>query len=123
MSSAAATRVALWASVVLNLFGAVLFLKPAMGYTSASLPLNPPAFYAAQLGMVILVFAVAYAWLATRRQFDRPLLAMGAAGKIGFFAVSLAFWWVGDLRFEQAAQATPDLVLGSIFAWHLFTTR
>jgi hypothetical protein len=73
--------------------------------------------------MVILIFAGAYAWLASRGSIDRPLLAVGAAGKIGFFTVSAAFWATGDLTFEQAAQATPDLVLGSIFAWHLLGSR
>jgi hypothetical protein len=123
MSGAAATRVALWASVALNLFGAWLFLTPAVGGSSSMLPLDPPPFYAAQIGMVILIFAGAYAWLASRRPIDRPLLTVGAAGKIGFFTVSAAFWAAGDLTFEQAAQATPDLVLGSIFAWHLLATR
>ena len=123
MTSDRVIRAALWLSVALNLFGVVLFLGPAVGRPSSLIPLEPPPFYAAQLAWVIGLFAVAYGWLAVQPEIDRPLLAVGAAGKIGFFTVSLLFWLAGHLTLQQALQASPDLLLGGVFGWWLLSTR
>lgn len=108
-------RAALWASVPLNVLGAALFGAAALGRPPALLPLLIPPFYAAQLALVIGLFAVVYFWLARRPVIDRAMVVVGAAGKLGFFALFVAYWLRGDLAVTAVVNATPDLVIGTIF--------
>ena len=39
-----------------------------------------------------------YAWLVRQRVVNRPLLLVGAIGKIGFFIVFALYWAAGVLR-------------------------
>lgn len=78
-------RTALWVSVGLNLLGIAVFLPAAMGRDSALQPIPGPPFYAAQMALVIGLFCGVYAWLARQPVINRPLLVVGALGKLGFF--------------------------------------
>jgi hypothetical protein len=110
-------RMALWASVGLNLLGMAVFLPAALGAPSALLPIPAPRFYAAQVGLTIALFCGVYAWLARQAEISRPLVVVGALRKLGFFGLFVAYWAAGDLPPAAVAQATPDLILGSIFLW------
>lgn len=112
-------RGALWFSAALNAAGVFMFGAAAIGAETTMLPIPVPRFYAAQLAFVIANFGVAYAWLARRPQIDRPLVALGAVGKAGFFLVYALYWLAGDLPGAAVLTATPDLVLALIFAWWL----
>jgi hypothetical protein len=54
---------------------------------------------------------------------NRPLVAVGALEKVGFFSLAVAYWSAGDLPAAAVRQATPDLVLALTFFWWLWTTR
>lgn len=117
-----AIRVALWCSVALNLLGAALFGAAAVGYPPALVPLTIAPFYAAQLALSIGIFAGVYGWLACQRVIDRPLLFVGALGKLGFFALFIVYCAAGDLPSSSVAQASPDFVLGAVYLWWLRVT-
>lgn len=113
-----AIRLALWLTVALNAFGAVIFGQVALGGSSAFLPVAMPRFAAAQIGWVIAVFGVVYAWQALEPRINRGLLAIGGIGKLGFFLLTLAYALAGDVPTEMAANAAPDLLFGVFFlAW------
>ena len=121
MTRNAVIRTALWVSVALNVLGVSVFLPAAMGRDSALLPIPGPPFYAAQVALVIGLFCGVYAWLARQPVINRPLLVVGAFGKLGFFASTVIYWTVGDLRGVVVPQSSPDLVLAVVFLWWVVT--
>lgn len=110
-------RAALWSSVALNLLGVAVFLPAALGLPSALLPIPAPRFYAGQVGLTIALFCGVYAWLARQAVINRPLVVVGALGKLGFFLLFVAYWAAGDVPLIAVMQATPDLVLAAAFLW------
>ncbi|MGE0043654.1 MAG: hypothetical protein AB7H88_15275 [Vicinamibacterales bacterium] len=81
-------------------------------------------FYAAQLALVIAIFAGVYAWLAMQPHVNRPLLVVGAVGKLGFFALFVVYGAAGDLAWSSVVNAAPDAVLGTVYAaWLLGRPR
>ncbi len=110
-------RAALWSSVALNLLGVAVFLPAAIGLSAALLPIPAPRFYAGQVGLTIALFCGVYAWLARQVVINRPLVVVGALGKLGFFLLFVAYCAVGDVPIGAVLQATPDLVLAIVFLW------
>lgn len=110
-------RGALWTSVAVNALGVLVFLPPALGYPSSFLPIAVPRYFAAQIGYVIALFLVVYAWQARQATINRGVVLVGGAGKLGFFAVTAAYALAGDVPVRMAVQALPDLLLGAIFLW------
>jgi hypothetical protein len=110
-------RIALWCSVALNFFGLLVFGSGAIGRPSPLLAVPIAPFYAAQLTLMIGLFGAAYAWLALQPTIDVPLLVFGAVGKIAFFSLFVLFWILGDLTWQTAAEASPDLLLGLVYLW------
>ena len=41
--------------------------------------------------------------------------SVGALGKLGFFALAVAYWAAGDLPGSAVPQAMPDLALALVF--------
>lgn len=116
-------RGALWFSVALNLLGVYVFVPAAMGRESAMLPIPGPPFYIAQVALVIGLFCGVYAWLALQTEINRPLLIVGALGKLGFFGSTVIYWLTGDLPAAVVPQSSPDLVLALIFLWWTWTEK
>jgi hypothetical protein len=114
-------RSALWSTVALNLLGIAVFLPAAMGRPSALLPIPGPRYYTAQVALVIGLFCCAYAWLALQRVINRPLLVVGALGKLGFFLLAVVYAATGDIPSKVVPQSSPDLLLAIIFLWWAFT--
>ncbi|MEO7996335.1 MAG: hypothetical protein ABI852_02760 [Gemmatimonadaceae bacterium] len=114
-------RSALWATVALNLLGVAVFLPAAMGRPSALLPIPGPPYYIAQVALVIGLFCGVYAWLASQRVINRPLLIVGALGKLGFFLLAVIFAASGDIPSKVVPQSSPDLLFAIIFLWWAFT--
>lgn len=110
-------RGALWATVVLNVLGVVVLTPPAFGRASPLLPIAVPPFFAAQMAFTIALFGGVYAWLARQPRIDRGLVVVGGLGKLGFFALTVAYCLVGQLPVGMAVTATPDLVFAGIFLW------
>ena len=112
-------RRALWASVCVNLGGALLFLFPATLGRLAGLPAPVPPAYSTLLAFFIVLFGGAYAWLALQPRLDRPLVAFSAIGKAGAFAVVVGCWMAGAVEARAVLAITGDLVFAAIFAWWL----
>lgn len=110
-----ALRTALWATVALNLLGVAVFAPLAIGRPSPLVPIATPPYYAAQMTLTIGLFAGVYAWLARQPRIDRPLVAVGGLGKLGFFALTLGYGLAGVLPASMVFNALPDLVLGALF--------
>lgn len=108
-------RVALWLTVALNALGTVIFGQLALGGTSAFLPVAMPRFAAGQIAWVIALFGFVYGWQALTPRLNRGLIAMGGVGKVGFFLLTCAYWLLGDVPGQMAANATPDLLFGVLF--------
>ena len=120
MSQDRLIRSALWIAVVLNATGVLIFAPAALGFAANMLPLPAPRFYAAQVAVTIALFGGTFLWLALQREIDRPLVVVGGLGKLGFFALAVAYWLGGDLPLSAAALAMPDLLLAVVFllwAW------
>jgi hypothetical protein len=113
-------RGSLWVSVVYNFGGALLFAFPSSSLGQfAGLPTPVPPIYGALLAFFVVLFGTAYAWLACQRIIDRALVALAAIGKVGVFAVIVAFWLLGEAPGRGVLAAAGDLVLAGIFAWWL----
>lgn len=110
-------RGALWGTVALNVLGVVVFAPAALGAESWLLPVAVPRYFAAQLGFVIALFGGVYAWLAVQPRINRPLVIVGALGKLGFFGVTMAYAAAGDVPMRMALNATPDLLFAAVFLW------
>jgi len=116
-------RTALWSSVGLNALGVAVFAPVALGFGSALLPIKAPPFFAAQIGLTIALFGGVYAWLAMQPTISRELLVVGGIGKLGFFGITAAYALAGVVPVKMAVQATPDLLLGTIFLWWALGSR
>jgi hypothetical protein len=120
MRSDLVLRRAMAAAAAFNVLGALLvaFPESAPGKL-AGLPAGAPVPYRALAAFFILLFGGAYAWLATRRSPDRPLVAFSAIGKACAFLLFLGLWVASQLPLGSVLTASGDLVLAAIFAWWL----
>jgi hypothetical protein len=113
-------RGALWISVPFNIGGAFLFAFPSSELGQlAGLPSSVPASYRALLAFFPLLFAGAYAWIASQRVPDRSLVALSSIGKAGVFVIILALWLADAVPGASVVAAIGDLVLAAIFVWWL----
>ena len=71
--------------------------------------------------MTIGLFGGVYAWLARQPQINRPLVVVGALGKLGFFLLAVAYWMTDALPASAVPKAVSDLVLALIFRWWVRT--
>jgi hypothetical protein len=110
-------RRALRASVVFNLVGGLAFAFPGSVGRLAGFPEPVPHLYSAGMALMVVLWAVLYAWLAARPIIDRPIVGLAAAGKSGFFAITVACWLAGEVPGLGVLTAGGDLVLAAIFVW------
>ena len=115
-------RRALWTSVAFNLGGALLFAFPSSIGRLAGLPTPVPPVYCMLLVWFVLLFGGSYAWLASQRTIDRPMVALAAIGKAGAFAVVFLCWLVGAVPAFAVLAIVGDLVLALVFARWLVST-
>jgi hypothetical protein len=116
-------RRALWASVVFNAGGALLFGLPDTVGSLAALPVPVPRIYSVTIAYFVLLFGGAYAWLALQPRIDRPLVAFLAIGKAGFFVVTVVCWLAGVAPGLGVVGAAGDLAFAAVFAAWLSSTR
>ncbi len=117
-----AIRRALWCSVAFNLMGALMFLFPEgpLGRL-VGMPVPVPPLYNSTVALFIVLFGVAYAWLARSPVIDRASVAFGAIGKASFFFLVLSFWISGAAPGLMVLAASGDLMFAAFFArWLLF---
>ena len=117
-------RYVLWASVVYNLFGALLFAFPSSPLGQfAGLPVPVPPIYNVLLAFFTLLFAGAYAWLARQPKIDRPLVGFSAIGKAGAFVVIFILWLFGEAPGRGVLADIGDLIFAGLFAWWLLKAQ
>lgn len=114
-------RVALFATAVMNLAGAAVFVPAARGLREfGGLPDAGHPLYISTVGLFIFTFGSAYLYAAVTARADRLFIAVAAAGKLSFFALLVGLWVSGDLTGWIPLAGTGDLVFGTVFLIWLF---
>src|SRR5262249_15888788 len=116
-------RAALIASAVMNTGAALIFALPDSLGQLAGLPRPVPHIYTTLLAVFVMVFGIAYGWLARQPIIDRPVVGFSALGKTAVFATILVFWILGDLSSRSVLAAIGDLIFAAIFAWWLISSK
>jgi hypothetical protein len=115
---------ALWITTPLNLLGALVFAPlSSLTVDLAGLPAEVNPLYRWALAEFIGLFGLGYGWCAYRRSAPRFFIAMGAAGKLAFFATLASYWALGQLPFGAVTSGSADLWLGLAFAFWLYRSR
>ncbi len=116
-------RATLFATAAMNILGAAAFL-PAMqslrdlgGFPNTDHPL-----YLSTVGIFIFVLGLGYLGCAVLGQADRLFIAVGAIGKLAFFALLTGLWLGGDLPVKAPLAGAGDLMFGVLFAVWLLQT-
>jgi undecaprenyl pyrophosphate phosphatase UppP len=114
-----AVRYTLWVSAPFNLLAAYMVLLPlsALGRL-VGMPPSPPLVYSALLATMIALFGLAYAWLATQPEIDRPLVGLAAIAKTMVFVIALLLWLAErrrpELMQEQEISAGKAVLIGIV---------
>ena len=117
-------QVVMCAAALLNGLGAFIFtptgseLRQFMGLSSESHP-----FYLWIIGSFILIFGFAYLWAGITGRADPLFIAVGAAGKLAFFGLTVAYWISGELPVNVPLAATSDFIFALIFIFWLFSAK
>ena len=116
--------VALWLTTPLNLFGAFVF-SPVSTWAQdlAGLPSEIHPLYCWVIAEFIGLFGVGYGWCAYTRRAPRFFIAMGAAGKLAFFATLVSYWALGRLPFGAVTSGSADLWFAIAFGLWLYRSR
>ena len=117
-------RGTLWTTTALNLGVAMIVAFPSSTLGQlAGLPGSVPVLYRSLLACLIALFGFAYGWLACQSRIDRPLVVVGAAGKLGVVVIALACWLGGEVSGRIPLLAGGDLLFAAIFVWWLVGER
>jgi hypothetical protein len=112
-------RKALRTTAVFNVVAAAMVAFPSSLGQAVGLPLPVPRLYTTLLCSFVVLFGGVYAWLARSPEIDRPLVVLGAVGKISVFAIVAAFWFAGNAPGMLVLLASGDLAFATIFLWWL----
>lgn len=113
-------RVAMLATAVMNIVGAITFLPAADALRAmGGLPAESHPLYLASISVFILVFGVAYLWIGLTGKADPQFVAVAAAGKLSFFGVLMWYGVMGAIPAQAALSGVGDLVFGSLFLFWL----
>jgi hypothetical protein len=72
---------------------------------------------------MIILFGYAYLRIARDPVGYRPLIHIGAAGKLAAFALAAGAWWAGAVPAGLPIVVAGDAVLASLFLHYLWRTR
>lgn len=109
-------RRALFATAVMNLFAALLFLPFASGLRAlAGFPPGEHPLYLTTCALFVVLFAVGYFWAGSAGRVDALFLTIAAAGKLGFFTLVAGLWLAGQLPLRAVGLAAGDLVFAVLF--------
>lgn len=116
-------RRAMFATAAMNISVAAAFLPAAQSLRElAGMPDAHP-FYLLTVGMFILLFGIVYLRMAIAGAGDRFIVAWSAAGKLGFFALNVHLWRLGELPLRAPVLASADLIFAGLFFSWLLTAR
>ena len=112
-------RGALFATAVMNILAAVAFSPPAGALRAlAGMPEGEQPVYMATITLFVLLFGVAYLWLAVSGRAERFFIAVAAAGKLCFVMLLAWFWAGGTVSLRGLLLGSGDLVFALLFgAW------
>lgn len=124
MLTTARFRRLLWAAALFNVLAAVLLGFPGSPPGQmAGLPAEVPLAYRAIVVVFVLLFAGCYAWLAAQPEPNRPMVVLGAVGKIAVVAVVMGLWWAAQAPVASLAAVSGDLVFAVCFLWWLTNSK
>lgn len=116
-------RYALFATVPVNLLGAMIFAPPFPALrTQFALP-EPHPFYLWVLSGWIFFFGCCYLAMAVTQRRDRIFVAIGALGKGLFSIMLMVYSLIGTIPMFTAVSGLLDLAFAVIFITWLLTTR
>ena len=109
-------RATLWLACPFNLLAAYIVAMPG-GWLGQlyGLPPDVPALYAALAAMFIALFGGAYLWLAVSETLHRPLLGLGAVGKLLAFLLASGLWAVDAAPPAIALTSIGDLAFALLW--------
>jgi hypothetical protein len=112
-------RAALFATAAMNVIGAMAFVPAAQPLRDlGGLPDTDHPLYVATVGVFVFVLGLGYLACAVLNRADRIFIAVGATGKLAFFALLVGLWISGDLPILAPVAGGGDLLFGLIFvAW------
>lgn len=86
-------RTSLYVAGAFNLGAALAFALPGgrLGQLLA-LPTSEQPLYPALVALFVALFGLTYLWVARQRVIHRPMLYLGALGKLSAFLMFLGFW-------------------------------
>jgi hypothetical protein len=116
------TRV-LFVSAGYNAAGAVGFVFPSLTPFFTGLPPAGHPLYTAIAAFTVALFGAGYLWQALTGHRDRTFLTLASVGKLSFFLLFFVYWIEGSVPLLVMLSTTGDLVLGSFFAFWLWSTR
>lgn len=117
-------RATLWISFPFNLLAAyALALPDSMPGRLMGLPSPVPPLYAALTALLVALFGLAYAWMATQPRLDRALLGFAAAGKGSVFVAAVMLWMLHRGAGSTVVVAVGDLLLAALWLRWLLATR
>lgn len=110
-------RTALYATAVMNLLVAFLFLPPAGAMRDlAGFPPDAPSVYLLTVGLFVGLFGLGYLGMAVRATADPLFVAICAAGKLAFFSLLVGLWLAGALPARAPVIGSADFFFGAAFA-------
>lgn len=116
-------RIVLFATAALNLAGSIAFVPAFRTLREMSgFPEAHPA-YLWIIAVWIFAFGACYLWMAITESRERLFIAIGAAGKLSFFAILLIFSLAGELSANAALGGAGDLIFGCLFIYWLAQNR
>ncbi|HEY9877979.1 MAG TPA: hypothetical protein V6D29_05960 [Leptolyngbyaceae cyanobacterium] len=118
-------RYCLSATAIFNLFGAISFAPPIYYRTADSLgfPKYESPFLLWVLASWILIFGLAYAWLAIKAKPEYLFVAVAAACKVAIALFLIGFYLSGDLPAISLFAAAGDLLFALIFIIWIFLSQ
>jgi hypothetical protein len=115
-------RIILIVSFVFNMVGASLFGFPgSLMARMVNMPW-PPVIYRTVVTAFILIFGLAYLWLALQPVISRVLVGFSAVMKLAIFGAIAVTWFHGDTPMTGLMIGTGDLVFAGLYVWWLRTT-
>lgn len=116
-------RATLFATAVMNIIGSAAFLPPMQSLRDLGGFPNPDhPLYLSTVGIFIFVLGLGYLGCAVLGRADRLFIAVGATGKLAFFALLTGLWLSGDLPVKAPLTGAGDLLFGVLFAAWLLQT-
>lgn len=102
--------------------GLPLLLAPAQGVALMGVPAQASMLFVQMSGALIVMFGVSYAWVAADLGL-RPLVWLGAIGKLLAFSLLAIYWRQGEVPDTPFILGFGDLIFALVFLWFLSSRR